>query len=189
MYLDAKFTFICDICLNGKSQVPEEFYIGSNPDEDIVSIPNRELYQLQADVHHLHDENLALTMVIQNGSHERVQPLKAPMIAVIKLRKANINCYIASFKKTVYAGRYGRKIDLCTNIVDRVDLVSDRRDDEATFINTCCLQEIIVTANYNSRGGSLNGDDKGVALRPDARPKSHHDELPDQPGITNDYPI
>ena len=47
----------------------------------------------------------------------------------------------------------------------------------------------IVTANYNSRSGSLNDDDKGVALRPDARPKAPHDEVPDQPGITNNYPI
>ena len=79
--------------------------------------------------------------------------------------------------------------DLVEMIKDRVDLFADQRDGEATFINTYCLQEVIVTANYNSRSGSLNDDDKGVALRPDARPKSHHDEVPDQPGITNDYPV
>ena len=67
--------------------------------------------------------------------------------------------------------------------------LAEPRGGEATFINTYCLQKNIVTANYDSRSGSLNDGDKGVPLRPDARPKSHHDELPDQPGITNDYPI
>ena len=107
----------------------------------------------------------------------------------MKLTMANIKCYIASFKKTVYAGIYDRKCDLETLIKDRADLFAESRDDEAAFINTYCLQNNIVTANYNSRSGSLNDDDKGVALRPDARPKSHHDEVPDQPGTTNDYPI
>ena len=162
--------------------MPEEFYIGSESDEELVCISNRELHQL-------HAENLAMTVVMHEGFHGRVQPLKAPWSEVMKLSMANIKCYNASFKKTVYAGVYDRKSDLVEMIKDRVDLFADQRDGEATFINTYCLQEVIVTANYNSRSGSLNDDDKGVALRPDARPKSHHDEVPDQPGITNDYPI
>ena len=143
----------------------------------------------RSELRRVHDENLALTLVIQNAFHERVQPLKAPWAVAVKLSHDNIKAYIASFKKTVYAGVYDRKSDLVEMIKDRVDLFADQRDGEATFINTYCLQEVIVTANYNSRSGSLNDDDKGVALRLDARPKSHHDEVPDQPGITNDYPI
>ena len=50
LYLDAIFPFRFDICLNGKSQVPEEFYIGSESDEEIVSISNRELHRLQDDL-------------------------------------------------------------------------------------------------------------------------------------------
>ena len=134
-------------------------------------------------------QNLALTMVIQNGSHERVRPLKAPYEEVVKLTKVNIKCYIANFKKTVYAGVYDRKCDLKDRIEDRADLFAETRDDEAAFINTYCLQNNIVTANYNSRSGSLNDDDKGVALRPDARPKHHHDEVHNQQGITNEYLI
>ena len=65
------------------------------------------------------------------------------------------------------------------------DFFEDRRDCEATLINT---YKIILTANYNSRSGSLNDGDKGVPLRPGARPKSHHNELPDHPGITSDCP-
>ena len=161
-----------------------------------MCISSRELHQLQADVLHLHDENLevikqnlAMTLIIQNGFHGRVEPHKAPWAKVVKLSKDNIKAYIASFKKTVYAGECVRKSDLVEMIKDRVDLFADQRDGEATFINTYCLQNNIVTANYNSRSGSLNDDDKGVALRPDARPNHHHDEVHIQQGITNEYLI
>ena len=146
-------------------------------------IPRREL-------RHLHDDIVSLSLVVVNGWDVRVQPLKAPFDEVHKLTIDSIKCYVASFKKTpiVYSG-YIDKFVLMRAIERQGDLFADHRDGEATFINTYCLQEVIVTANYNSRSGSLNDDDKGVALRPDARPKSHHDEVPDQPGITNDYPI
>ena len=101
------------------------------------------------ELHQLHDENLAMTMVMHEGFHGRVQPLKAPWSEVMKLSMANIKCYNASFKKTVYAGECVRKSDLVEMIKDRVDLFADQRDGEATFINTC-LQEVIVTANYLS---------------------------------------
>ena len=161
-----------------------------------MCISSRELHQLQADVLHLHDENLevikqnlAMTLIIQNGFHGRVEPHKAPWAEVVKLSKDNIKAYIASFKKTVYAGIYDRKCDLEALIKDRADLFAESRDDEAAFINTYCLQNNIVTANYNSRNGSLNDDDKGVALRPDARPNRHHHEVHIQQGITNEYLI
>ena len=137
----------------------------------------------------LHDENLAMTLVIQNGFHGRVEPHKAPWAEVVKLSESNIKAYIASLKKTVYAGLYDSKCDLKDMIKDRADLFAESRDDEAAFINTYCLQNNIVTANYNSRSGSLNDDDKGVALRPDARPNHHHDEVHNQQGITNEYLI
>ena len=131
-----------------------------------------------------------MTMVMHQGFHGRVQPLKAPWDVAVKLSKDNIKAYIASFKKTVYAGLYDRKSDLKDMIKGRADLFAESRDDEAAFINTYCLQNNIVTANYNSRSGSLNDDDKGVALRPDARPNHHHDEVHNQPaGITNEYLI
>ena len=103
--------------------MPEEFYIGSESDS------NEEL-------RHLHDENLALTLVIQNGFHGRVEPHKASHDAVVKLSEANIKAYIASHKKTVYAGVYARKFDLKNMIKGRADLFAESRDDEASFINT-----------------------------------------------------
>ena len=184
LHLFAIFTFRCDIYLSIKSQEPEEFYIGSNPDEDEeqIVIPRREL-------RHLHDDIVGLSLVVANGWHVRVQPLKAPFDQVRKLTIGSIKCYVASFKKTpiVYSG-YIDKFMFMRAIECQGDLFADHRDDEATFMNTYCLQEITVTANYNSRSGSLNDGDKGVPLRPDARPKSHHGELPDHPGITSDYP-
>ena len=115
-----------------------------------MCISNRELHQLQADVLHLHDENLevikqnlAMTLIIQNGFHGQVQPHKAPWAEVVKLSKDNIKVYIASFKKTVYAGLYDSKYDLKALIKDRADLFAESRDDEAAFINTYCLQNNI----------------------------------------------
>ena len=143
----------------------------------------------KSELRRVHDENLALSLVIQNGFHERVEPHKASYEAVVKLSQSSIIAYIASHKKTVYAGFYDRKCDLKNMIKDRADLFAEARDDEAAFINTYCLQNNIVTANYNSRSGSLNDDDKGVALRPDARPNHHHDEVHIQQGITNEYLI
>ena len=143
----------------------------------------------RSELRRVHDENLALSLVIQNGFHERVEPHKASYEAVVKLSESSIKAYIASHKKTVYAGLYDRKCDLKNMIKDRADLFAESRDDEAAFINTYCLQNNIVTANYNSRSGSLNDDDKGVALRPDARPNHHHDEVHIQQGITNEYLI
>ena len=92
LHLDAIFAFRCDICLNGKSQAPEEFYIGSEPDEEIVSISKRELQ-------HLHDENLALTMVMYNSWHGRLQPLKADYKVLEKLTMDTITLYFASHSK------------------------------------------------------------------------------------------
>ena len=173
--------------LKWKSQVPEEFYIGSNPDEEIVCISKPQLQLLHDENLALSMQNLALTMVIQNGSHERVQPLKAPFEQVLKLSTDDITGYVASFKKTpiLLPNRSMSKISFMRAIECQGDFFEDRRDCEATLINT---YKIILTANYNSRSGSLNDGDKGVPLRPDARPKSHHDELPDHPGTTSDYP-
>ena len=126
---------------------------------------------------------------MHQGFHGCFHPHKAPWVEVVKLSKSNMRAYLASLKKTVYAGIYDRKCDLKEIIKDRVDLFAEPRDDEAAFINTYCLQNNIVTANYNSRSGSLNDDDKGVALRPDARPNHHHDEVHIQQGITNEYLI
>jgi len=65
-----------------------------------VCISTRELRQLQADVRHLHDENLALAMVIRHGWHERRHPLKAPIEAVKKLSMDTITMYFASLGKS-----------------------------------------------------------------------------------------
>ena len=99
MYLDAIFTFICDICLNGRSQVLEEFYIGSEGDSDTVCISSRELQQLHDDVRHLHDENLALSLTIRNGWDQRLPlqvPLKASLEMLSKLNKDTLFKYLAS---------------------------------------------------------------------------------------------
>ena len=97
------FVFRCDICLHVKSQAPEELYIGSEGDEELVCISNRELHQLQADVRHLHDENLeltkqnlGLTLTIRNGWDQRQQPLKASLEQLAKLNKDTLFKYFAS---------------------------------------------------------------------------------------------
>ena len=141
LYWDAIFAFRSDICLNGKLQVPEEFYIGSESDEETVSISNRELHRLQDDLHHLHDENLALTMVVANNWHDRVQPLKAPLD---ELHKLTIQCcfyYIASFKTKTSPTLPSSKCVILAELGRQGALVADRRDDEAIFINTYCLKK------------------------------------------------
>ena len=111
--------------------MPEEFYIGSEGDS------NEELRHLHDENLELIKQNLALTLVIQNGFHDgRVEPHKAPWAEVVKLSESNIKAYIASHKKTVYAGVYARKFDLKNMIKGRADLFAESRDDEAAFINT-----------------------------------------------------
>ena len=96
LYLDAIFAFRFDICLNGKSQVPEEFYIGSETEEELLSIPKSQLQLLEADVQHLHEKNLAMAMVIQNGWGQRHHPMKAPIEQVAKLNRDILYMYCAS---------------------------------------------------------------------------------------------
>ena len=136
-------------------QMHEEFYIGSNPDEDIVSIPKPELHRLQDDLHHLHGENLeltkqnlALTMLIHDSWHARVAPLKAPLEEVCKLTTQSLLYYIASFKMspTLPTSRdtrvkYLSKVGFCDELERQGVLVADRRGSEAIFINTYCLQK------------------------------------------------
>ena len=110
--------------------MPEEFYIGSEGDS------NEELRHLHDENLELIKQNLAMTLVIQNGFHGPVAPHKASHDAVVKLSEANIKAYIASHKKTVYAGVYARKFDLKNMIKGRADLFAESRDDEAAFINT-----------------------------------------------------
>ena len=134
--LDATFAFRSDICLNGKSQVPEEFYIGSNPDEEIVCMSKPQLQLLRDESLALSMQTLALTTIIRNGSHERVQPLKAPLDEVHKLTIDSIKCYIATFKKTpiVYSG-YIDKFMLMQSLEYQGDLFEEeRRDGEATLL-------------------------------------------------------
>ena len=123
--------------LNLKSQEPEEFYIGSNPDEDEeqIVVPRREL-------RHLHDDIVSLSLAVVNGWHVRVQPLKAPFDEVHKLTIDSIKCYVASSKQTpIVYSRYLDKIMLMRAIECQGDFFEDRRDGEATFINTYCLQK------------------------------------------------
>ena len=95
LYVDAIITFRFHICSNIKLQA-EYFDISSNPDEELVCISNRELHQLQADVQHLHDENLVLFSTMHQGFHGRVQPLKAPIEQLSKLNKYTLYMYFAS---------------------------------------------------------------------------------------------
>ena len=95
LYLDAIFPFRFDICLNGKSQVPEEFYIGSESDEEIVCIPKQEL-------HHLHDDIVSLSLVIRNGWDQRHHPMKAPTEQVAKLNKHTMYMYFASHSRAPF---------------------------------------------------------------------------------------
>ena len=119
----------------------EEFYIGSNPDEEIVCISKPELQRLHDENLTLSMQNLALTMVIQNGSHVRVQSLKAPLDEVSKLTIENIKGYVASFTKTIptFKNQAIYKSMWLENVSP--DLFADRRDGEAIFINTYCLQK------------------------------------------------
>ena len=75
-------------------------------------------------------------------AHVRVQSLKAPLEEVHKLTIDSIKCYVASFKKTPIS-HYKRldKIEFMLAIKYQGDLFEDRRDGEATFINTYCLQK------------------------------------------------
>jgi len=75
----------------------------SESDVEPVCISTRELYQLQADVRHLHDENLeltkqnlALSLTIRNGWDQRQQPLKASLEMLSKLNKDTLFKYLAS---------------------------------------------------------------------------------------------
>ena len=72
--------------------VTEWHDISSNPDEEIVCIPKPQLQLLHDENLALSMQNLALTMVIQNGSQVRVQPLKAPLDEVSKLTIESIKC-------------------------------------------------------------------------------------------------
>ena len=140
MYLDAIFTFICDSRLNGKSQVPEEFYIGSeidSNDEQIV-ISKQELRQLHDENLELTKQNLAMSMVIQHGHHERVQPLKAPFDEVCCLTIESIKCYIASFKCYIASIKYFNKLMLMRYLEHQGDqfLAEPRDDEEPLLIHT-----------------------------------------------------
>ena len=122
--------------------VTEWHDISSNPDEEIV-IPNRELQRPHDENLTLSMQNLALTILIQNGSQVRVQPLKAPLDEVEKLTIECIKGYVASFKKTISFFKKPplsvSKTRLLLNM--STDLFADRRDGEAIFINTYCLQK------------------------------------------------
>ena len=134
----------------------EKFYIGSESDEEIVCIPKRELQRLHDGLQHLHDENLSMTMVMHKGFHVRVQPLKAPRDVLSKLTIQSLLYYIASFKMSpplhisvrgdgfIKTTRKTNKINKCGLIEElgrQGELVADRRDSEAHFINTYCLQK------------------------------------------------
>ena len=78
--------------MNGKLKAPEEFYTGSEHDEEAESSAERELQLLRT-------ENLAMSIVIRDGWHERQQPLKADYKVLEKLTMDTITLYFASHSK------------------------------------------------------------------------------------------
>ena len=141
LHLDAIFTFICDICLNGKSQAPEEFYIGSDPDEEIVSISKRELKLLR-------DEKLALTMVIRCGWDNRAFPLKADYKVLKKLTMNTIISYFASHSKKPHHRQQPTKSDFLYEIW-RQNLGVDDSGKVFLFIET--PDEMLITLEFQNK--------------------------------------
>ena len=149
LYLDAIFAFRFDICLNGKSQVPEEFYIGSNPEEEIACIPKPELRRLQDDLHHLHDEKLALTLALRCGWKNHAFPLKADIDVVKKLSKDTIILYFASHgKKGHQQYHYNTKLAFL-NELKRQNLVVNDSCKVFLFIET--PDEMLITLEFQDK--------------------------------------
>ena len=97
-----------------------------------------------------------MTMVMHKGFHVRGQHLKAPREVLSKLTIQSLLYYIASFKTSptlhISERREGsigtrtrtnklNKRGLIEELGRQVELVADRRDGEALFINTYCLQK------------------------------------------------